>query len=792
MIRILYIGETAREFTAAKSILLEDDPDLLIEHSANAEDALARLCNGSWDCAICDFQVPQSDGVDFLKRLRAGNVAVPTVFLTSRGSEVLAVEALRNRADGYWDKDSAFKDVKDFLGSIHRLVSSKRRLDEQRQAEAAWEYRLRLEKLISVISTDFIGLRTIDVDSKINQALRTVGEFAGVDRSYIFLFGEDGSRLIRSYLWTRRGLGSPADLLAEVQIRDYPWWMSRLMRFETILLERVDSLPLEACAERDVLTSLGIQSLVFVPMICRGSLYGFLGFDSLTSAGTWKAEDLALLNTVAELFVSALEGKRIDDILGQYKTEQEQIFNTSADGMCLIDRDHTILRANSAFCELAGLSRVETEGSKCYQVLACPYCFTPACILTRILGGEERVELDLFKSRTDGSHVPCIVSATPLRNAKGQLIGMLNHYKNITGRRKAEEEARESERRLRNIFEGANDIIYAHDLDGNFTSVNPAGLRIYGYSEEEVLRLNFDQVVAADHLNVARRKLDELLQGRASEEPFELLTFTKKNNPVWVEVNIRLLVRDGSPVGVLGIGRNITNRKRAEQKLLEYQQQLRSLASELSLAEERQRRRFSIELHDRIGMSLALAKIKLSEIRQEVSENGLERDIKAVLGLIDQSIQGARSLTLDLCPPILHEMGFDAAVEWLAEHVREQYGLEVNYSHNETLKELDDDINAFLYRTLRELLFNVVKHAQATCARIRADIDSQCIRLTVEDDGVGFDSQRIVFRSDGHGGFGLFSIRERLKHLGGEFSINSEPGKGTKVTLVVPLSGEKG
>ncbi len=135
--------------------------------------------------------------------------------------------------------------------------------------------------------------------------------------------------------------------------------------------------------------------------------------------------------------------------------------------------------------------------------------------------------------------------------------------------RVANESLRESEEQYRELVEKASDIIYTHDLEGNLTSVNPAATRIFGYTNEEALQLNIAQIVDAEYLPLARREIQEKLEGSPRTGPYELLTYSKEGKPIWVEVSSRLLEREGQPAEVLGIARNITERKRAEEELRE-------------------------------------------------------------------------------------------------------------------------------------------------------------------------------------------------------------------------------
>lgn len=131
--------------------------------------------------------------------------------------------------------------------------------------------------------------------------------------------------------------------------------------------------------------------------------------------------------------------------------ELTQIFETSADGMRVVDKDFNMLRANQTFCRLAGIRKEEALGRKCYQVFCGPLCHTPDCPLTRILHGEDRVECDSVKLRNGGHEIPCIVTATPFRGAGGELIGIVEDFKDISARKETEEELQQSRRQLREL-----------------------------------------------------------------------------------------------------------------------------------------------------------------------------------------------------------------------------------------------------------------------------------------------------------------------------------------------------
>ncbi len=225
-----------------------------------------------------------------------------------------------------------------------------------------------------------------------------------------------------------------------------------------------------------------------------------------------------------------------------------------------------------------------------------------------------------------------------------------------------------------------------------------------------------------------------------------------------------------------------------EDESLRYQAQLRSLSSQLSLTEERERRRIASELHDRIGHALTNASMRLSHLRNQIpSSEEKNRIVDDVYDLIEQSIQDTQSLTFELSPPILYDLGLEAALDWLAEQTQLQYGITVNCIDDITPKPIDESLRVLLFQATRELLFNVVKHAQATQVSIFISRQGEDVSVVIEDNGIGFEAAKFKPSCQKKGGFGLFSIQERLAHQGGRLEIDSEPGKGTRFTMISPM-----
>ncbi|MBW1855648.1 MAG: sensor histidine kinase, partial [Deltaproteobacteria bacterium] len=288
-----------------------------------------------------------------------------------------------------------------------------------------------------------------------------------------------------------------------------------------------------------------------------------------------------------------------------------------------------------------------------------------------------------------------------------------------------------------------------------------------------------------------KKEFASLLFGEDVVRGFEYVLLKKDGSLVDIEINVALLQDNkGTLTGSVGSVRDITKRRKTQNKIIEYQNKLKSLASQLTLVEEHDRRHFADYLHDQIGQKLFISKLKLEVLKKSLSSSDHTRAISEIYEIILQVIKDARSLTLNISPPILYQLGLRAALEWLTEQTSEQYGIMVTFEDDGQEKDLEDDTKVLLFRAVSELLSNVAKHAQTHNAKVSMQRDNDNIRICIEDDGVGFTPLSKTSPSNSTGGFGLFSIGERVDHLGGQFKIESRPGHGTKAIILAPLSVE--
>ncbi|MFH1673785.1 MAG: response regulator [Pseudomonadota bacterium] len=236
-------------------------------------------------------------------------------------------------ADGkeYW-----FQAIKvpqfDDKGNIVGLVGIARDITEHKRAEEALKSQLGLEQVVAAVSTSFINLAPDQIDDGISRALETIGVFSGVDRSYVFLFYDNGTKMDNTHEWCAEGIEPQIHNLKAMSVDVLPWWMDRLNRFENIHIPRVADLPAEASAEKAILQSQDIQSLVVVPIVYGNSLLGFLGFDSVRVEKIWSEEWISLLQLIGEIFANALERKRAEEEKRELQAQLQQARKMEAIG----------------------------------------------------------------------------------------------------------------------------------------------------------------------------------------------------------------------------------------------------------------------------------------------------------------------------------------------------------------------------------------------------------------------------------------------------------------------------
>ncbi|HEY6261897.1 MAG TPA: PAS domain S-box protein [Nitrospiraceae bacterium] len=484
------------------------------------------------------------------------------------------------------------------------------------------------------------------------------------------------------------------------------------------------------------------------------------------------------------------------------------IVESSDDAIISKDLNGIITSWNGGAERLFGYTAHEMIGRSVSRLIPADQQDEERAILDRLRQGKTIDHYETVRCRKDGTRLDISLTVSPLINASGQIVGASKIARDITERKQAERRLRASETRYHNLYEAIDEgfCVIQMLFDANkkpvdyiFLEVNPAFEKQTGIVNPLGRRM---RAIAKHHENHWFDMFGQVaLTGESTrfEYPAEELHH-------WYEgYAYRLGEAHERKVAILF--NDITARKRMEERLRRFndelearvaerttelnqsQQRLRDLAAALNVTEQRERHRLARDLHDELGQFLSVARIRLDQARRQPMEPPLANMITEMQTALDKALRYTRTLVSQLSPPVLSEFGLPTALQWLTEHMQQQ-ALSVLLYVKGKIPPLPEDHALLVFQAVRELLHNCLKHARTHEATMILQQIGSSVHLTVLDQGCGFDPSTLASaasRAEG-GGFGLFSIRERIGSIGGRFDLESAPGTGTSATLIIPLT----
>ncbi len=383
--------------------------------------------------------------------------------------------------------------------------------------------------------------------------------------------------------------------------------------------------------------------------------------------------------------------------------------------------------------------------------------------------------LESLHLRKDGTTFPVEVNVKLVRLERDYRLAVV---RDISGRKRAEKALRESEERYRELFENAKDAIYIHDLSGRYVSMNDAAEKLSGYPRDEIIGKHFSNFVSPKDLKQVRRNLCKKLDIEV-ETAYEIELVTKDRRRVPVEVVSRLIYENGKPIGVQGTARDISDRKRAQEVLQMYSRRLME-------AQEAERQSLARELHDEIGQVLTAVRINLQSIQR--SGGADLSQLEESVAIVDEALGRVRELSIDLRPSLLDDLGLSAALRWYVDRYAQRTGIiaEVLDGFQDGGR-LPRELETACFRIAQAALTNVARHAQASSVSVQLERSREKMLLTVIDDGVGFDLDKLRKNAQAASALGLLGMEERALAVGGYIKIDSGLGRGTRVRAAFPL-----
>jgi len=423
--------------------------------------------------------------------------------------------------------------------------------------------------------------------------------------------------------------------------------------------------------------------------------------------------------------------------------------------------------------------------------------------LKMAIEGVMEYDIDHRMVRPDGKVVWVHVQGELVLDAGGNPKTLLGTVIDITKRKEAELALLENQERMMLILDGTDQGLWEWDIVTGAISPSDNWCRIMGYIPgEDVFDFAlWEKSLHPDSLTAFNEIFKEYLEGQ--EKYYDLEYQIKNKSGEWIWIWERALCmaygEQGEPLKIVGIDRDISKRKKAELGLIEINKsldkkvqkrtlQLKRLNEHIINTEENGRKAIASDLHDSVTQTIGMSLSKIKNCMEMDSESGL-KVISEVQEHLEQANREIRSVVYQLSPPIVDDFDIDLALGFLIEESNKAHHADFKYINN-----LDEAVHLSrinkitLYRAVSELINNILKHSGSLEAKIELNKIKNKIRVRVEDNGSGFDTNSI--HKSNYGGFGLYSLSERLSNVGGEIIVNSEIGKGTEVVISIPANME--
>jgi len=468
--------------------------------------------------------------------------------------------------------------------------------------------------------------------------------------------------------------------------------------------------------------------------------------------------------------------RRVEEALRESEIRFRRVTEAAFEGLAVTEWGR-LIDVTGKLAKLFGYERSELIGKSIAELIA-PNVRNDT--LTKILSGYS-LPYESICLKKDKTIFPVEVCGKNY-SSKGRVL-CVTAIRDITRRKMAEKVLQESESKYKTLTENSLTGIFIHQK-GKFIFVNDKFAEMHGYKPGELLRKSHLLLVHPDEKKTLKEFALKRLEGKSVPQQYEVRRITKQGNTIWCEMMATLIQYKGKPA-IMGNVIDITERKLAEVAIKESEEQLRNLTTYLQKIGEVERTNIAREIHDELGLGLTVLKIDLSWLRKRLPENEIPLHEKAetMTQLIDKTIQTVKKISTELRPGLLDDLGLAAAIEWQAEEFQKRTGIQCKITIDPKDVTFDRDRNTAIYRIFQETLTNVARHAQATEVDVSLRQRDSQLELNVRDNGRGITEKELANPRS----FGLIGIRERVKIFSGINIIKGVPGKGTTVTIRMPI-----
>jgi PAS domain S-box-containing protein len=664
-------------------------------------------------------------------------------------------------------------------GSIIGISLIARDIFERKRSEAKLKRQVMFNELMTRILIRFTTCRFAEVGSSVTAALQQTAEFLSVDHAHVLIFSPDRTTWTATHEWCGLNVQQQTGNYQNVSFGSVPWSESRLLAGQVIRINTADDYPPEAAVERQLPDmEAGMQSILLVPIYgAAGVIVGVVGFDSHARQVTWSDDDVAHCKMVGDAIATVLERKRAEEALRNSEEKFSKAFEASPAMITIIRvKDRRYVEVNRAFEQHTGFLRTEVLNRSIAEVGRWSNLGSLNQAFKRVLarGSVRNLEAKLCTKNGD---VLCVLLSAEVVEFDGQTC-VLTVAEDITERKLAEDTLRESEERFRVMADSAPIMMWTSGPDKACTDFNRGWLQFTGRTLQQETG---DGWIAGVHPADLRRCIDTYHAAFDQKHPFAMEYRLRRHDGEyrWVaDTGTPRFLLDGSFVGYIGCCFDVHDQKEAELARTD-------LSRRLMTAQEAERTRIARELHDGIGQSLALLGIQMQRASQPLALRLGKKNpgMQELCGKLKEIGDQVSRLSHQLHSSELEFLGLAVAVKSLCREFSEQYRIKINCVCNDVPSELDNDVALCFLRIVQEGLHNVAKHSQASHVEVELSGAGYELSLSISDDGVGFEISKVRKTA----GLGMVSMRERMHLIGGEFTISSQPGSGTKIQARAPL-----
>ncbi|WP_298779718.1 PAS domain-containing protein [uncultured Polaribacter sp.] len=376
----------------------------------------------------------------------------------------------------------------------------------------------------------------------------------------------------------------------------------------------------------------------------------------------------------------------------------------------------------------------------------------------------------------------------PIFGKNGKVISLKGINQDLTEQKKIRSKIEKVEEMYRLITDNSNDLICLQEVDSTFKYISPSIKTILGYKQDDFIGKKVFNIVHPDDISSFKDKMYAKEFDSKKLKKYTLRVRHKNGSYVWLEFLSSPVYKDNKINFYVTSSRDITQWKLAQKEIQEYQSSLQKMTTEMTLIEEKQKKEIASNIHDHLSQSLVISKMKINELKKKPELDTINKDLLFVEKHISEVLEKSRRITYELSPPVLYQLGIIDALNWLLEDVEATHKIKCRVNTNVSVIKLSDITSILVYRSIQELVKNILKYANATLIKLDITKNKLGVNIVLTDDGVGFNTTKLKnYKGHSGSGFGLFAVKERVRNIQGKFTIKSKINIGTSVNIFIPI-----